>query len=50
MRLPFSAAMAGDMFKHKADEIFMELLNVFSIAGDILIVGFMLMAKTTVEC
>ena len=39
-RLPFGAAPTGDMFQHKIDEIFKDLLNVFGIADDILVVGY----------
>ena len=38
--LPFGAASAGDMFQRKIDEIFKDQLNVFSIADDILVVGY----------
>ena len=30
----------GDMFQHKIDEIFKNLLNVFGIADDILVVSY----------
>ena len=33
--LPFGAALAGDMFKRKIDEIFKDIPNVFDIADDI---------------
>ena len=39
-RLPFGAAPPGDMFKRKIDEIFKDLLNVFSIVDDILVAGY----------
>ena len=39
-RFPFGAANAGDMFQQKIDEIFKDLPHVFSIAGDILVVGY----------
>ena len=38
--LPFGAALAGDMFQRKIDEIFKDLPNVFGIADDILAVGY----------
>ena len=38
--LPFGAALAGDMFQHKIDETFNDILNVFCIADDILIIGY----------
>ena len=39
-RLPFGAAPAGGMFQRKLDEIFIDLPNIFSIADDILVVGY----------
>ena len=39
-RLPFGAALAGNMFQRKIDKIFKELRNVFGIADDILVVGY----------
>ena len=39
-RLPFGAALAGDMFQRKIDEIFKDMPNVFSIADDILVAGY----------
>ena len=39
-RLPFGAALAGDMFQRKIDKIFKELPNVFGIACVILVVGY----------
>ena len=39
-QLPFGAALAGDMFQRKINKIFKDLPNVFSIAGDILVVGY----------
>ena len=39
-RLPFGAALTGDMFQRKTDEIFKELLNVLGIADDISVVGY----------
>ena len=39
-RLLFGASLAGDKFHHKLDKIFKGLPNVFSIANDILIVGY----------
>ena len=38
-QLPFRAACAGDMFQWKIDEIFNDMLNVFGIADDILVIG-----------
>ena len=40
MRLPFEAALAGDMFQFKTDEVFKELIHVFGIADDIFISGY----------
>ena len=40
VRLPFGVVPADDMFQQKIDEIFKDLLNVFGIADDILIVGY----------
>ena len=34
------AALAGDMFQRKIDEIFKDLSNVFGIADDILVTGY----------
>ena len=39
-QLPFGAAPAVDMFQKKIDEIFKDLANVFSIADDLLVVGY----------
>ena len=39
-QLPFRAAQAGDMFKRNIDEIIKELPNKFSIADDILVIGY----------
>ena len=39
-RLPFGAALAGDVFQRKIDKILKEIPNVFSIADDILVVGY----------
>ena len=39
-RLPFGAAPAGDMFKHRIGEIFKDLPYVFGIMDDILVVGY----------
>ena len=36
-QLSFGAALAGDMFQRKTDEIFKELPNVFGTADDILV-------------
>ena len=38
--LPFRAVLAGDMFKHKIDEIFNDIPNVFGIADNILVIGY----------
>ena len=38
--LPFGAASTGDMFQCRIDKIFKNLLNVFGIADDILVVGY----------
>ena len=38
--LPFRAALAGDMFQCKIDKIFNDMLNVFGIADDILVIGY----------
>ena len=38
--LPFGAALAGDMFQCKIDEIFNDMLNVFGIADDILVIEY----------
>ena len=40
MRLPFRAAPGGNMFQKKIAELFSSILNVFSIADDILIACF----------
>ena len=40
MHLPFGAVTAGDMFQCKIDEIFNDMLNVFGIADDILVIGY----------
>ena len=39
-QLPFGAAPVGDMFQHKIDEIFSNVLNVFGIVDDILVIGY----------
>ena len=39
-RLQFATAPVGDMFQLKIDEIFKDLLNVFGIADDILVIGY----------
>ena len=36
----FGAAMAGNMFQQKIDEIFSDMPNVFRIADDILVIGY----------
>ena len=38
--LPFGAALAGNMFQCKIDEIFNDMPNVFSIADDILVIRY----------
>ena len=38
--LLFGAALAGDMFQRKINEIYKDLPNVFGIADDILVVGY----------
>ena len=38
-QLPFGAALAGDMFQCKIAKIFNDMLNVFGIADDILVIG-----------
>ena len=38
--LPFGAALAGNMFQCKIDEIFIDMPNVFAIADDILVIGY----------
>ena len=38
--LLFGAALAGEVFQRKIDEIFKDLLNVFGIADDILVIGY----------
>ena len=37
--LPFGAALVGNMFQRKIDEIFNDIPNVFGIADDILVIG-----------
>ena len=39
IRLPFEAALAGNMFQKKKDKLFDDIPNVFDIADDILITG-----------
>ena len=39
-QLPFGAALAGDMFQRKSDEIVKDLPNVFGIVDDILVTGY----------
>ena len=39
-RLPFGAAPTGNMLQCRIDEIAKDLLNVFGIADDILVVGY----------
>ena len=36
----FRAALAGDMFQRKIDEIFQDMPNVFGTADDILVAGY----------
>ena len=38
--LPFGAALVGDMFQRKIDEIFNDIPNVFGIADNILVIGY----------
>ena len=38
--LLFGAALVGDMFQCKIDEIFNDMPNVFGIADDILVIGY----------
>ena len=38
--LPFGAVPGGNMFQHKINEIFNDMPNVFSIADDILVIGY----------
>ena len=38
-QLPFGAVLAGDMFQCKIDKMFNDMLNVFGIADDILVIG-----------
>ena len=38
--LPFGAALEGDMFQRKIDDIFKDIPNVFGIADDILVAGY----------
>ena len=38
--LPLRAALVGDMFQCKIDEIFNDMPNVFGIADDILVIGY----------
>ena len=38
--LPFGAVLAGGMFQCKIDEIFNDVLNVFGIADNILVIGY----------
>ena len=40
MRLPFNVTLAEYMSQRKIGEIFRDLPNLFSIANDILIVGY----------
>ena len=39
-QLPFWAAAVGDMFQCKIDKFFSDMPNMFSIAGDILVIGY----------
>ena len=39
-QLLFRAALAGDMFQYKIDEIFNDMPNVFGLADDILVTGY----------
>ena len=38
--LPFRAALAGDTFQHKIDEIFSDMPNTLGIKDDILVIGY----------
>ena len=38
--LPFGAALVGNMFQRKINEIFNDISNVFGIADDILLIGY----------
>ena len=38
--MPFGAALVGDLFHNKIDELFIGMPNVFGITDDILIAGF----------
>ena len=40
IRLPFQAALVGDMFQKKINELFSGIPNEFGITVDILIAGF----------
>ena len=40
IRLPFRAAMAGDIFQKKIDELYIGIPNVFCIADHILTTNF----------
>ena len=51
--LPFGAALTGDMFQWKIDEIFKDLSNEFGTADDVLVVGYEADGKDhdeTVQC
>ena len=48
-QLSFNAAVAGYMFQQNIDEIFKDLSNIFSTADDILIVGMIKLAITTIQ-
>ena len=39
-QLLFRAALVGDMSQHKIDEIFIDMLNIFGIADDILVIDY----------
>ena len=38
--LPFGAALAGNMFQRKINEIFNDIPNIFGIADNILVIGY----------
>ena len=38
--LPFAAVPVGDMFQHKIDKIFNDMINIFGIVDDILVIRY----------
>ena len=38
--MPFGATVAGNIFQHKLDSIFLHLENVMIIADDIMVIGY----------